>query len=68
MVQSCSVVIPGLCGRCIRTKDFWLTPEDFIRLNKPDGTWRKDILSNGIPLGKLIMVKTSVSKKMILSG
>ncbi|XP_016350418.1 nuclear body protein SP140-like protein isoform X3 [Sinocyclocheilus anshuiensis] len=45
----------GRCGRCIRTKDFWLTPEDFIRLNKPDGTWRKDILSNGIPLGKLIM-------------
>ncbi|XP_058626821.1 nuclear body protein SP140-like protein isoform X3 [Onychostoma macrolepis] len=45
----------GRCGRCIRTKDFWLTPEDFIRLNKSDGTWRKDILSNGIPLGKLIM-------------
>uniref|UniRef100_A0A673MJW2 Nuclear body protein SP140-like protein n=1 Tax=Sinocyclocheilus rhinocerous TaxID=307959 RepID=A0A673MJW2_9TELE len=45
----------GRCGRCIRTKDFWLTPEDFIRLNMPDGTWRKDILSNGIPLGKLIM-------------
>uniref|UniRef100_A0A8C2IB70 Zgc:113411 n=1 Tax=Cyprinus carpio TaxID=7962 RepID=A0A8C2IB70_CYPCA len=45
----------GRCGRCIRTKDFWLTPEDFIRLNKPDGMWRKDILSNGIPLGKLIM-------------
>uniref|UniRef100_A0A8C1TGY5 Zgc:113411 n=1 Tax=Cyprinus carpio TaxID=7962 RepID=A0A8C1TGY5_CYPCA len=45
----------GRCGRCIRTKDFWLTPEDFIRLNKPDGMWRKYILSNGIPLGKLIM-------------
>ncbi|XP_052409268.1 nuclear body protein SP140-like protein isoform X1 [Carassius gibelio] len=45
----------GRCGRCIRTEDFWLTPEDFIRLNKPDGMWRKDILSSGIPLGKLIM-------------
>ncbi|XP_043091537.1 nuclear body protein SP140-like protein isoform X2 [Puntigrus tetrazona] len=47
----------GRCGRCIRTKDFWLTPEDFIRLNKPGGMWRRDILSNGIPLGKLIMKK-----------
>ncbi|XP_050954135.1 SP110 nuclear antigen, tandem duplicate 4 isoform X1 [Labeo rohita] len=45
----------GHCGRCIRTKDFWLTPEEFIRVSKPDGTWRKDILSNGVPLGKLIM-------------
>uniref|UniRef100_A0A8C1XJX3 Zgc:113411 n=1 Tax=Cyprinus carpio TaxID=7962 RepID=A0A8C1XJX3_CYPCA len=45
----------GRCGRCIRTKDFWLTPEDFIRVSKPEGTWRKDILSNGVPLGKLIM-------------
>ncbi|XP_016150281.1 nuclear body protein SP140-like isoform X4 [Sinocyclocheilus grahami] len=45
----------GRCGRCIRTKDFWLTPEDFIRVSKPEGTWRKDILSNGEPLGKLIM-------------
>ncbi|KAK2916024.1 hypothetical protein Q8A67_000398 [Cirrhinus molitorella] len=45
----------GRCGRCIRTKDFWLTPEEFIQVSKPDGTWRKDILSNGVPLGKLIM-------------
>ncbi|XP_016320709.1 nuclear body protein SP140-like protein isoform X3 [Sinocyclocheilus anshuiensis] len=45
----------GRCGRCIRTKDFWLTPEDFIRVSKPEGTWRKCILSNGVPLGKLIM-------------
>ncbi|XP_016370215.1 uncharacterized protein LOC107710044 isoform X2 [Sinocyclocheilus rhinocerous] len=45
----------GRCGRCIRTNDFWLTPEDFIRVSKPEGTWRKDILSNGEPLGKLIM-------------
>uniref|UniRef100_A0A8C2C4K1 Zgc:113411 n=1 Tax=Cyprinus carpio TaxID=7962 RepID=A0A8C2C4K1_CYPCA len=48
-------VFEGRCGRCIRTKDFWLTPEDFIRVSKPEGTWRKDILSNGVPLGKLIM-------------
>ncbi|XP_039543219.1 nuclear body protein SP140-like protein [Pimephales promelas] len=45
----------GHCGRCIRTKDFWLSPEDFTILNKPDGTWRKDIVTYGIPLGKLIM-------------
>ncbi|XDV13574.1 hypothetical protein PO909_001958 [Leuciscus waleckii] len=45
----------GRCGRCIRTKDFWLSPGDFIRFNKPDGTWRKDIVAYGIPLGKLIM-------------
>ncbi|XP_073698647.1 uncharacterized protein [Garra rufa] len=45
----------GCRGRCIRTKDLWLTPEEFIRVSKPDGTWRKDILSNGVPLGKLIM-------------
>ncbi|XP_051742396.1 nuclear body protein SP140-like protein isoform X3 [Ctenopharyngodon idella] len=45
----------GHRGRCIRTENFWLTPEDFIRLNKPDGTWRKDIVTYGIPLGKLIM-------------
>ncbi|XDV13572.1 hypothetical protein PO909_001956 [Leuciscus waleckii] len=43
------------CGRCIRTKDFWLSPGDFTILNKPDGTWRKDIVTNGIPLGKLIL-------------
>ncbi|XP_048054819.1 nuclear body protein SP140-like protein isoform X4 [Megalobrama amblycephala] len=45
----------GHRGRCIRTENFWLTPEDFIKLNKPDGTWRKDIVTNEIPLGKLIM-------------
>ncbi|XP_056122626.1 nuclear body protein SP140-like isoform X3 [Rhinichthys klamathensis goyatoka] len=45
----------GYCGRCIRTKEFWLSPGDFTILNKPDGTWRKDIVTNGIPLGKLIM-------------
>ncbi|KAK9977360.1 hypothetical protein ABG768_019179 [Culter alburnus] len=44
----------GRCGRCIRTENFWLSPEDFIKLNKPDGTWRKDIVSHGMPLGKLI--------------
>ncbi|XP_016369697.1 nuclear body protein SP140-like protein isoform X2 [Sinocyclocheilus rhinocerous] len=44
----------GYCGRCIRTENHWLTPEDFIKLSKPDGTWKKDILSNGMPLGKLI--------------
>ncbi|XP_077068141.1 nuclear body protein SP140-like protein isoform X2 [Siphateles boraxobius] len=43
------------CGRCIRTKDFWLSPGDFTILNKPVGTWRKDIVAYGIPLGKLIM-------------
>ncbi|XP_067283184.1 nuclear body protein SP140-like protein [Pseudorasbora parva] len=45
----------GHCGRCIRTENFWLSPEEFVRLNKPDGTWRKDIASNGMTLGKLIM-------------
>ncbi|XP_048054751.1 nuclear body protein SP140-like protein isoform X3 [Megalobrama amblycephala] len=44
----------GHCGRCIRTENFWLSPEDFIKLNKRDGTWRKDIVSHGMPLGKLI--------------
>ncbi|XP_067316037.1 nuclear body protein SP140-like protein isoform X2 [Pseudorasbora parva] len=44
----------GRCGRCIRTENFWLSPEDFVRLNKPDGTWRKDIVAHGKPLGKLI--------------
>ncbi|KTG41421.1 hypothetical protein cypCar_00026253 [Cyprinus carpio] len=44
----------GRCRRCIRTENFWLTPEDFSRLNKPDGTWKKDIVSHGVPLGKLI--------------
>lgn len=45
----------GHCGLCIRTEEFWLTPEDFIRLGKQDGTWRKDIVTHGIPLGELIM-------------
>ncbi|XP_059413692.1 nuclear body protein SP140-like protein isoform X2 [Carassius carassius] len=45
----------GHCGRCIRTEDIWLTPEDFIRVNKPEGAWRKDILSSGVPLEELIM-------------
>ncbi|XP_048054696.1 uncharacterized protein LOC125273390 isoform X3 [Megalobrama amblycephala] len=45
----------GHRGRCIRTENFWLTPENFIKLNKPEGTWRKDIVTNEIPLGKLIM-------------
>ncbi|CAM4397452.1 unnamed protein product [Leuciscus chuanchicus] len=44
----------GRCGRCIRTENSWLSPEDFIRLNEPDGTWRKDIVAHGMPLGKLI--------------
>ncbi|XP_077068150.1 nuclear body protein SP140-like protein isoform X2 [Siphateles boraxobius] len=44
----------GRCGRCIRTENSWLSPWDFIRLNKPDGTWRKDIVTHGMPLGKLI--------------
>ncbi|KAK7175184.1 hypothetical protein R3I93_002171 [Phoxinus phoxinus] len=48
------------CGRCIRTKDFWLSPGDFTILNKPDGTWRKDIVAHGIPLGKLIMKRVLV--------
>uniref|UniRef100_A0A8C1YPG4 Zgc:113411 n=1 Tax=Cyprinus carpio TaxID=7962 RepID=A0A8C1YPG4_CYPCA len=48
------VFISGRCRRCIRTENFWLTPEDFSRLNKPDGTWKKDIVSHGVPLGKLI--------------
>nr|AAH93591.1 Zgc:113411 [Danio rerio]AAI64509.1 Zgc:113411 protein [Danio rerio] len=45
------------CGRCIRTENSWLTPEGFIKLNKPDGIWRKDIVSNGVPLGRLIKKK-----------
>ncbi|KAF4115639.1 SP110 nuclear antigen, tandem duplicate 4 isoform X1 [Onychostoma macrolepis] len=44
----------GRCRRCIRTDSFWLTTEDFIKLSKPDGTWKKDIVSHGMPLGKLI--------------
>ncbi|KAA0705984.1 Nuclear body protein SP140-like protein [Triplophysa tibetana] len=52
----------GFCGKCIRTEDFWLTPEEFIGLSKQDGAWKKDILTHGRPLGKLIMV--SVNKDM----
>ncbi|XP_073689630.1 nuclear body protein SP140-like protein isoform X2 [Garra rufa] len=44
----------GSCGRCIRTENSWLTPEDFSRLSKPDGIWKKHIVSHGMPLGKLI--------------
>ncbi|MCJ8749508.1 hypothetical protein PDJAM_G00177010 [Pangasius djambal] len=43
------------CGKCIRTQDAWLTPEDFLNKNKPGGNWRLDIRSRGVPLGKLIM-------------
>ncbi|XP_060760356.1 nuclear body protein SP140-like [Neoarius graeffei] len=43
------------CGKCIRTEDAWLTPKDFLNQNKPDGNWRRDIISNGDPLGMLIM-------------
>jgi len=35
-------------------------------LNKPDGTWRKDIVTYGIPLGKLIMVKMSENSHLKL--
>ncbi|KAK7175186.1 hypothetical protein R3I93_002173 [Phoxinus phoxinus] len=48
------------CGRCIRTEDVWLSPGDFTILNKPDGTWRKDIVAHGIPLGQLIMKRVLV--------
>ncbi|KAI7803068.1 hypothetical protein IRJ41_002331 [Triplophysa rosa] len=47
----------GFCGKCIRTEDFWLTPEEFVRLSKQDGAWKKDIVTHGRPLGKLIMEK-----------
>ncbi|XP_026783175.3 nuclear body protein SP140-like protein isoform X1 [Pangasianodon hypophthalmus] len=43
------------CGKCIRTQDAWLTPEDFLNKNKPGGNWRLDIRSHSVPLGKLIM-------------
>jgi len=35
-------------------------------LNKPDGTWRKDIVTYGIPLGKLIMVKMTENSHLNL--
>ncbi|XP_057202553.1 nuclear body protein SP140-like isoform X2 [Triplophysa rosa] len=47
----------GFCGKCIRIEDFWLTPEEFVRLSKQDGAWKKDIVTHGRPLGKLIMEK-----------
>ncbi|XP_051570955.1 nuclear body protein SP140-like protein isoform X1 [Myxocyprinus asiaticus] len=50
----------GHCGKCIRTNDFWLTPEDFVRLSKPEGAWRKDIEMHGLPLGKLLMNRVLV--------
>ncbi|XP_051572052.1 nuclear body protein SP140-like isoform X2 [Myxocyprinus asiaticus] len=50
----------GHCGKCIRTEDLWLTPEDFIRLKKPEGTWRKDIVSHEVPLGQLIMKRVLI--------
>ncbi|KAK3508363.1 hypothetical protein QTP70_022936 [Hemibagrus guttatus] len=43
------------CGKCIRTQDAWLTPKDFLNLNKADGHWRRDIRSHGFSLGTLIM-------------
>nr|XP_055050565.1 SP110 nuclear antigen, tandem duplicate 4 isoform X3 [Misgurnus anguillicaudatus]XP_055050566.1 SP110 nuclear antigen, tandem duplicate 4 isoform X3 [Misgurnus anguillicaudatus]XP_055050567.1 SP110 nuclear antigen, tandem duplicate 4 isoform X3 [Misgurnus anguillicaudatus] len=45
----------GYCGKCIRTEDLWLTPEDFLRLGKPDGIWKKDIVVHETTLGKLIL-------------
>ncbi|XP_073669967.1 SP110 nuclear antigen, tandem duplicate 4 isoform X4 [Paramisgurnus dabryanus] len=45
----------GHCGKCIRTEDLWLTPEDFLRLGKQDGIWRKDIVAHKTTLGKLLM-------------
>ncbi|XP_073713656.1 nuclear body protein SP140-like protein [Misgurnus anguillicaudatus] len=45
----------GHCGKCIRTENLWLTPEDFLRLGKQDGIWRKDIVAHKTTLGKLIM-------------
>ncbi|XP_065108899.1 SP110 nuclear antigen, tandem duplicate 4 isoform X3 [Paramisgurnus dabryanus] len=45
----------GHCGKCIRTEDLWLTPEDFLRLGKQDGIWKKDIVAHETTLGKLIL-------------
>ncbi|KAF4080704.1 hypothetical protein AMELA_G00174360 [Ameiurus melas] len=45
------------CGKCIRTQDAWLTPRDFLNLYKADGNWRRDIICQGVSLGKLIMVR-----------
>ncbi|KAG1967295.1 nuclear body protein SP140-like [Pimephales promelas] len=44
----------GRYGRCIRTENSWQNPGEFIRSNKPGGTWKKDIIARGMPLGKLI--------------
>ncbi|KAL6460632.1 hypothetical protein MHYP_G00305980 [Metynnis hypsauchen] len=43
------------CGKCIRTEDSWLTPQQFLNLNMSGGNWRRDITSHGKPLGPLIM-------------
>ncbi|KAL7826588.1 hypothetical protein AOLI_G00317970 [Acnodon oligacanthus] len=43
------------CGKCIRTEDSWLTPQQFLNLNMSGGNWRRDITSHGEPLGTLIM-------------
>ncbi|XP_062394871.1 uncharacterized protein LOC134082866 isoform X2 [Sardina pilchardus] len=46
-------------GKCIRTKEDWLTPEEFVMLN-PDlkeGMWKRDIICRGLPLGYLLQCK-----------
>ncbi|XP_062846943.1 nuclear body protein SP140-like isoform X2 [Trichomycterus rosablanca] len=43
------------CGKCIRTQNAWLTPEEFLNQNMSSGNWRRDIKGHGIPLGQLIM-------------
>ncbi|XP_018598466.1 nuclear body protein SP140-like protein isoform X2 [Scleropages formosus] len=46
----------GICGKCIRTEDKWLTPEDFTKedptLSSPH--WMKSIHCHGTPLSFLI--------------
>ncbi|KAI4877367.1 hypothetical protein NFI96_027087, partial [Prochilodus magdalenae] len=42
-------------GKCIRTEDAWLSPQQFLKLNLRGGNWRRDITSHGKPLGILIM-------------
>ncbi|KPP57717.1 hypothetical protein Z043_124534, partial [Scleropages formosus] len=48
----------GICGKCIRTEDKWLTPEDFTKedptLSSPH--WMKSIHCHGTPLSFLIKV------------
>ncbi|XP_017572832.1 nuclear body protein SP140-like protein [Pygocentrus nattereri] len=48
------------CGKCIRTEDSWLTPQQFLNLNRSGGNWRRDITSHGEPLGTLIMRRVLV--------